>query len=131
MLRWLWLLLGFLAAAVGFVGIVVPGLPATGFFILAAFFFSRSSPRFLAWVLALPKVGPLVQDYRQGLGMARRAKVLALCTLSFFALSSALWLIPALWLKGLVLAVGAVGFWFIHAKVPTKEKVLAQLSRQP
>jgi len=125
-LRPLWLFLGFFFAALGFVGTVVPGMPSTVFFILAAYFFSRSSHRLLNWVLNLPKVGSLVRDYRNGLGMPRRAKIFALCMLSFFALSSAIFLIPVLWVKALVLLVGVVGFWFIHSRIPTKEIVLAR-----
>lgn len=125
-LRLLWLFLGFFFVALGFIGTVIPGMPSTVFFILAAYFFSRSSKRFLAWLLSLPKVGPLVRDYRSGLGMPRKAKIFALCMLSFFALTSAIFLIPILWVKILVLVLGLVGFWFIHRRVPTKEIVLAQ-----
>ncbi|MCS7068225.1 MAG: YbaN family protein [Meiothermus sp.] len=125
-LRPLWLSLGFFFAGLGFVGTVVPGMPSTVFFILAAYFFSRSSQRFLNWVLNLPKVGPLVRDYRSGLGMPRKAKIFALCMLSFFALTSAIFLIPVFWVKVLVLLLGLVGFWFIHSRIPTKEIVLAQ-----
>jgi hypothetical protein len=50
-LRWLWFGLGWVAVAVGSVGIVVPGLPTSVFFIIAAACFSRSSPRFEQWVL--------------------------------------------------------------------------------
>lgn len=125
-LRPLWLTLGFLFAGLGFVGTVVPGMPSTVFFVLAAYFFSRSSQRFLNWILGLPKVGPLVRGYRNGLGMPRRAKIFALCTLSFFALTSAIFLVPVFWLKVLVLLVGLAGFWFIHSRIPTKELVLAR-----
>lgn len=125
-LRPLWLSLGFFFAGLGFVGTVVPGMPSTVFFILAAYFFSRSSQRFLNWILNLPKVGPIVRDYRAGLGMSRRAKIFALCMLSFFALTSALFLIPVFWVKGVVLVVGLAGFWFIHSRIPTKEIVLGR-----
>ncbi|WP_299430782.1 YbaN family protein [uncultured Meiothermus sp.] len=132
-LRPLWLSLGFFFAGLGFVGAIIPGMPSTVFFILAAYFFSRSSKRFLSWILGLPKVGPLVRDYRSGLGMPRKAKIFALCMLSFFALTSAIFLIPVLWVKGVVLVLGLVGFWFIHSRIPTKELVLAQrlLSEAP
>ena len=125
-LRLVWLLLGFLCAGLGFIGAVVPGMPSTVFFVLAAYFFARSSDRFLNWILNLPKVGPMVRDYRSGLGMPRRAKIFALCMLSFFALTSAIFLIPILWVKIVVIVVGLVGFWFIHSRIPTKEIVLAQ-----
>ncbi len=63
---------------VGTVGIVVPGLPTTGFFVLAAWCFARSSPRLEQWVLDLPKIGPLVRNYRAGYGMSRKNKVVAI-----------------------------------------------------
>lgn len=125
-LRPLWLFLGFFFTGLGFVGAVVPGMPSTVFFILAAYFFSRSSQRFLNWILNLPKVGPIVRDYRNGLGMSRKAKIFALCMLSFFALTSAIFFIPVFWVKVLVLLLGAMGFWFIHSRIPTKEAVLAR-----
>ena len=49
--------MGWVAVAVGAVGIVVPGLPTTVFFIIAASCFARSSPRFERWVLGLPGIG--------------------------------------------------------------------------
>ena len=61
----------------GGIGLAVPGLPATVFFIAAAAAFSLSSPRLERWLLDLRLVGPLVRDYRAGRGMPRRAKVVA------------------------------------------------------
>ena len=43
--RGVWIVLGLLSVAVGGIGIVVPGLPTTVFFIMAAACFTRSSPR--------------------------------------------------------------------------------------
>jgi uncharacterized protein len=124
LLRPVWVLLGLLCTLLGFVGAVVPGMPSTVFFVLAAYFFTRSSQRLLNWVLNLPGVGPLVRDYRSGLGMPRKAKVLALCMLSFFALSSAIFFVPNFWIKLVILVSGVVGFWYIHARIPTREVVL-------
>lgn len=76
--RLLWIPVGLLCVGLGGLGIVLPGLPSTVFFIGAAAAFSRSSPRLEAWVLGLRGVGPLVRDYRAGLGMPRRAKVVAI-----------------------------------------------------
>jgi uncharacterized membrane protein YbaN (DUF454 family) len=119
-----WLTLGWLAVVLGGIGVVVPGLPTTGFFVLAAACFAKSSPRFERWVLGLPKIGPLVRDHRAGLGMPRRAKVLAVgmmltaCVLS----SLALWSLPA---AVVILGAGAVGTWYVGWRVPTREVVLA------
>ncbi|MGH9252213.1 MAG: YbaN family protein [Acidimicrobiales bacterium] len=116
--------LGWLAVALGGLGVVVPGLPTTGFFVLAAACFARSSPRFEQWVLALPRIGPLVRDHRAGLGMPRRAKVVAIammltaCSLSSLALGSLL-------LAGVVMGAGLVGTWYVGWRVPTRERMLA------
>ncbi|HET6772027.1 MAG TPA: YbaN family protein [Acidimicrobiales bacterium] len=125
MRRTLLLVLGFAAVALGTVGIVVPGLPTTGFFVLAAACFARSSPRFERWVLDLPTVGPMVRDHRAGLGMPRRAKVVAIammltaCSLSSIALGS-------LVAGAVILAAGAVGTWYVGWRVPTREIELAR-----
>jgi len=76
--RLVWIPVGLLCVGLGGLGIVLPGLPSTVFFIGAAAAFSKSSPRLEAWVLDLRGVGPLVRDYRAGLGMPRRAKVIAI-----------------------------------------------------
>jgi hypothetical protein len=123
--RALLLVLGFAAVALGTVGIVVPGLPTTGFFVLAAACFARSSPRFERWVLDLPTVGPMVRDHRAGLGMPRRAKAVAIammltaCSLSSVALGS---LVAA----AVILGAGAVGTWYVVWRVPTREIELAR-----
>lgn len=76
--RLAWIPVGLLCVALGGLGLALPGLPATIFFIGAAAAFSRSSPRLESWVLGLHGIGPLVRDHRAGLGMPRRAKVIAL-----------------------------------------------------
>jgi len=116
---------GWVAVALGTIGVVVPGLPTTGFFVLAAACFARSSPRFEQWVLNLPTVGPLVRDHRAGLGMPRRAKLLAIgmmltaCTLSSWALGS---LVSA----AVIMGAGAVGTWYVGWRIPTREHELAR-----
>lgn len=118
------LALGWLAVALGSLGIIVPGLPTTGFFVFAAACFARSSPRFERWVLGLPTIGPMVRDHRAGLGMPRRAKVVAIgmmltaCSLSSLALGSPL-------LAVVVMGAGAIGTWYVGWRVPTRESVLA------
>ncbi len=123
--RTAWFAGGWVAVALGGIGVIVPGLPTTVFFIVAASCFARSSPRFERWVLDLPRIGPMVCDHRAGLGMPRRAKVIALAmmwtaiVLSSVALRSLLPVVVA------VAALGLVGTAYILWRVPTREQVLA------
>jgi uncharacterized membrane protein YbaN (DUF454 family) len=123
--RCAWCIVGVLAVALGGVGIIVPGLPTTVFFIIAAWAFSKSSPRLEAWVLGLPRIGPMVHDHRNGLGMPRRAKFLATAMIVLFAGASA-WLVDSSVLRSAILATGAIGIAYITLRVPSKERVLAE-----
>jgi uncharacterized protein len=114
------------AVGLGTLGIVVPGLPTTGFFVLAAWAFSRSSPRLEQWVLDRPGVGPLVRDYRNGLGMPRRAKVIAITMLVVSCSLSATFGVDRLVIRLVIVAAGAVGVAWILWRVPTRETVLAR-----
>ena len=117
--RWFWIGLGFFFVALGFIGAFVPVMPSTVFFIIAAWCFSRGSERWLQWLLALPTVGPLVRDYREGKGMPARAKLIAVSMLSLAVLLSA-WRLQTVYGRVGVIALGAVGAWFILTRVPTR-----------
>ncbi|MEM9613315.1 MAG: YbaN family protein [Actinomycetota bacterium] len=122
-MRILWLLAGLLCVGIGGIGIVVPGLPTTVFFIMAAACFARSNERLEQWVLNLKGIGPMVRDYRDGLGMPRRAKVFAIGSMVIACSISAGLLIEPLWVRLLVAAVGAIGVWYVGWHVPTRETV--------
>jgi uncharacterized membrane protein YbaN (DUF454 family) len=129
--RTVWFTGGWVSVALGSVGVIVPGLPTTVFFIIAAGCFSRSSPRFEQWVLDLPKIGPMVRDHRAGLGMSRRAKRIAIGTMwAAIALSSVL-LRDQVAIVVLVVLAGLVGTWYLVRRVPQREAELARRSALP
>lgn len=125
-MRLLWLAAGFVMVGIGGIGVIVPGLPTTVFFILAAWCFSHSSERMERWVLNLPGIGPMVSDYRAGLGMPRRAKVLAIGSMAVAVGLSAFVFIDDLTVRVIVLAVGLLGAVYVGFAVPTRERVLQQ-----
>lgn len=122
--RWIWFVCGLLLVGLGGIGVAVPVMPSTVFFIGAAACFARSSPRFERWVLDLPRVGPLVRDYRGGLGMPRRAKIIAV-SMIIMAIGLSSIVIPS-WIGRIsAWAFALIGVWFIVWHVPTRERVLA------
>ena len=73
-LRGLWLIGGLTATGLGIAGIVLPFVPTTPFLLLAAFAFARSSPRLHNWLIAHPRLGPPINDWRTHRAISRRAK---------------------------------------------------------
>ncbi|MDG2114220.1 MAG: YbaN family protein [Actinomycetota bacterium] len=116
--RSLWFVCGISCVALGVVGVILPGLPTTVFFIGAAASFSRSSPRLEAWVLGLPVVGRAVSDYRAGLGIPKRAKILAVAML-VIAITLSVLLLDWWLIRLIVVAAGAIGVTVI-LRVPTR-----------
>lgn len=122
--RWAWATLGLVFIALGGIGVVVPGLPTTIFFIGAAACFARSSPRLEAWVLGLPGVGRAVRDYRRGLGMPRRAKILAVGMIVVAGTLSGVFALTSPIARTALGVACAVGIAVIVWHVPTRETVL-------
>jgi uncharacterized protein len=120
--RYLWLTLGVICVGLGFVGVVVPGMPATGFFVAAAWCFSKSSEKFLRWLLALPVVGPLIDDYREGRGMTLGIKISASVSLSVAVGFASLYAIPQLWARVACFVLGLIGLGYIWLRVPLRAK---------
>ena len=76
----LYLSLGLAALLAGVAGIFLPLLPTTPFVILAAFFFSKSSPRLHQWLLHHPHMGPYLLEWEKHRVIRLRAKVVATLT---------------------------------------------------
>ena len=118
LLRFLWVGLGCLFVGLGAIGAVVPGMPTTVFLVLAAACFIRSSQRLYDWLISNKTFGPYLKDYREGKGIPRRAKVLALSMIVIFVSFAVFYAIEVTQIKILVGFIGLIGFLFVFFKVP-------------
>ena len=118
LLRVLWVGLGCLFVGLGAIGAVVPGMPTTVFLVLAAACFIRSSQRLYDWLISNKTFGPYLKDYREGKGIPRTAKVLALSMIVIFVSFAVFYAIEATQIKVLVGLIGLIGFLFVFFKVP-------------
>lgn len=80
--RWIYASLGMLCVGAGIIGVFLPGWPTTIWLLIAAWLFSRSSPRFYNRILNHRIFGPIVRDYRAGNGVPSRIKLIAIRWLS-------------------------------------------------
>ncbi|HMT62444.1 MAG TPA: YbaN family protein, partial [Microthrixaceae bacterium] len=90
------------------------------FFVAAAWCFSRADERLENWLLGLPVVGRLVDDYRAGLGMPRTTKVVVSCII-LLAVSLSAAFVDRSWVAIAILVTGAFGIGWVLFKVPTRE----------
>lgn len=91
--RLLWRALALICVALAVVGIVLPGLPTVPFLIVAAWAGSRGWPALERRVLAHPRYGPIVRQWRERGSVPRRAK----------------------WAASVMMVVSASVMWFIGA----------------
>lgn len=107
--RLLAIALGFLFVGVGLLGVILPGLPATPFFLLAAYFFSRSSPRLHNWLLTWPLTGTLIRDWQHHRGVRWEVKAFALTLLPLVISSSIFFGKLNVALSALLIGLGLIG----------------------
>jgi uncharacterized membrane protein YbaN (DUF454 family) len=70
--------IGILSLSLGYIGIVVPGLPTTVFILIAAWAFSKCSDKFTLWLENHKIFGPIILNWKMYRGLSRRAKKLAI-----------------------------------------------------
>ena len=117
--RVLWILAGTIFVVLGGFGVLLPGLPTTPFLILAAACYIRSSQKLYDWLIANKTFGPYLKDYREGKGIPRRAKKIALVMMTIFVGYAVLFALDDLIVRIVVLILGMIGFYFVAYRVPS------------
>ena len=125
LIRLFWILLGSVFVGIGTLGIFVPGLPTTVFMILAAACYIRSSEKLYRWLIKNKIFGKYIKDYREGKGMPKKAKIVALSMITLFVGLAVIPFspisIPNIFVRITVLIVGIIGFWYVSYRVPSQK----------
>ncbi len=105
-MRALYVALGALFVGIGVLGVVLPLLPHTVFFLLAAACFARGSERAHRWLMTNHFFGRYLRDYAERRGATVGVKAVTLVML-WGGLALSAWLIdPPVWLYIVLAAVG-------------------------
>ncbi len=107
MIRALFITLGTVSLGLGLVGILVPILPTTPFLLLAAFFYARSSERFLRWLLTNRWFGSYISNYRAGRGLPLREKIATIVLLWAAIGFSTVYVVTVWWVRLVLILIAA------------------------
>ena len=120
-IRWLLLLAGTVALALGIVGVVLPGLPTTPFVLLAAACYAKGSPRLHGWMLQHRFLGPMLRDWETHRSLTRRTKTIAIGSMVVMVGLSAWGFRHQPLVLTALLVTAAIGL-IVVARIPTRER---------
>lgn len=119
--RWSLLAAGTVFVGLGILGIFLPLLPTTVFFLMAAWCYARSSQRFYTWIHRNKWFGPYISNYRAGKGITLTTKIITLALLWASVLSSAIYATDSVIVQVLLILI-AVGVTIHIVTIPTFKK---------
>jgi len=77
-MRIVFIVLGSLCVILAGLGVLLPGLPATPFLLLASFAFARSSKKMHDWLINNKVFGPILSDFLDRKGIRLHIKIISL-----------------------------------------------------
>jgi uncharacterized membrane protein YbaN (DUF454 family) len=111
-------MLGLALVGMGYLGVLLPGLPTTPFLLAASYCFIRSSPRLHRWLRRSPVLGRILHDWEVHRGIRRPVKVFAIVLVVAVVGSSIAFSSLPVWVKVLFGGLALVGITVILC-VPT------------
>ena len=97
--------IAWLSVILGFIGAFLPILPTTPFLILAAYLFSKTSPKFHRWLLSLPKFGPVISEWEEKKTIKKSVKTKAIALLSLSMLATLIFVKVAIKVKMILIFI--------------------------
>lgn len=121
---------GVLCIILGTIGMFLPVLPTTVFFLLAAAAFAHSSPRLYDWIMTHRLFGRLIRNYRLYHAVPMQTKVISVVFLWLTIGTSAIFAVEQWWLRGLLVAIAIGVSWHILALKTLTPEMQAEIARR-
>ena len=121
MIKYILVFFGSIFLGLGFVGIVVPGLPTTPFLLLAAGCYVKSSDRLYSWLLDHKLFGKYIYNFREIRSISLRSKIISLIMMWVMIGLSIYIFIKIIPVKIIIALLGVIGTLVILL-IPTSRK---------
>ncbi len=120
--RGAFLVAGLLFVGLGTIGLFLPVMPSTIFFILALWAFKRSSERLENWLLNHKAVGPTLRDWDENKWIRKRTKVIAI-TMIWICIAISCFFVHKTFVYGILAATAISLTWYISSRKTKPEPV--------
>lgn len=110
--RILYISIGSISFILGFLGLFLPLLPTTPFWLLTAYLFLNSSQKLYDRTMKIPLFGKIVRDFQQHKAISKQTKIISISTIwGTIALSA--YLVNILWVTILLITISIGVSWHI------------------
>jgi len=116
--RYLLVAAGLLCAGLGTIGVFLPGLPTTPFYLLAVFCFAKSSPRFHRWFINTRMYKKYLASYTKNRSLSLKTKISILMPVTVLLVISFI-LISMPVVKVLLVILLVIKYWYFIFKIKT------------
>jgi len=117
----LFIIVGSISLALGTLGIFLPVLPTTPFFLLTAWLYLRGSKKLYDKVMSNKYFGDIVRDFHEDRSISLKTKIIIISTLWCTILFSAFLVVSVWWFRLVLLAI-AIGVTVYVLSFKTKKK---------
>ena len=108
-MRVFFIVLGIVCIILATLGVLLPGLPATPFLLLASYSFARSSKRMHDWLVNNKIFGPILADFLDRKGIRLHIKIISIVMMWGMMLLSVIYLIDNVTVKYVAIGGALVG----------------------
>ena len=98
----LYIWLGHFFVGIGFIGVVLPLMPGTVFFIIAAYFYARGSKRFYNWLMNHRIIGHHIKNFQAG-KITLKGKIISISSMTLAILFSIFYIHPPYWVTAVLI----------------------------
>lgn len=119
--RLIYILLGTLFLILGAIGIFVPLLPTTPFWLLTCWFYLRSSEKLYNRAMSNRYFGTYIKNFMVDKAIPMRSKIISIAVMWLSTILTSLFLIEYLWIKILLVLISVGVTWHI-VSFPTKNE---------
>ncbi|MBX3114202.1 MAG: YbaN family protein [Fimbriimonadaceae bacterium] len=124
-MRIVWNLIGVACVGLGTIGWFVPGMPSTVFYIIALYGFTVGGNEKARQKLLNHKyVGSTLRHWEEHRSISRRIKWIASICIALSCSLSA-WVVSVMWVKAVILGLGAFGIWYVLSRKTTEDIVIS------